>query len=217
MHIDILTIFPLMFHSPLNESIIKRAQSIGLISISIHDLRNWTNDPHRTVDDRPYGGGPGMVMMVEPIEKALVDLKSRPKKSNPYIILTSAKGKTFNQVKARELSKKQHLIFIAGHYEGVDHRVVKHCIDEEISIGDYILTGGELPTMVMLDSITRLLPGVLGDAQSIVEESHSTTGYIEYPHYTRPEDYKGWKVPPVLLSGNHAAILKWRQEQSSKK
>jgi tRNA (guanine37-N1)-methyltransferase len=208
MIIDILTIFPNMFTGPLTESIIKRAQANGAVKINIHDLRQWTTDVHHTTDDRPYGGGPGMVMLVEPIAKAVDELKQ----PNSKIILTAASGTTYTQTKARELSTSDHLIIIAGHYEGVDQRVEDHLVDESISIGDYVLTGGELPAMVIVDSIVRLLPGVLGDAESIVDESHSQAGYKEYPHYTRPENYNGWKVPDVLLSGNHAAIAKWRQE-----
>ena len=217
MNIDILTIFPPMFSGPFTESIIKRAQEKQLVSIRLHDLRQWTSDTHHTVDDRPYGGGPGMVMLIEPIDKALTELKSQYQNLKTHVILTSAKGATFTQQKAHSLSQHQHLIFIAGHYEGIDQRVADHLVDEELSIGDYVLTGGELPTMVMVDSIVRLLPGVLGDDQSIIEESHSNPGLLEYPHYTRPENYKGWSVPPVLLSGNHAVIQKWRQEQSKQK
>jgi tRNA (guanine37-N1)-methyltransferase len=217
MHIDILTIFPNMFSGPFSESIIKRAVAKQLVSIKLHDLRQWTTDSHHTVDDRPYGGGPGMVMLIEPIDKALANLKAQKFNSKPHVILTSAKGTVFTQQKAQALSKHPHLIFIAGHYEGVDQRVADNLVDEELSIGDYVLTGGELPTMVMVDSIVRLLPGVLGDDQSIVEESHSSPGFLEYPHYTRPENYKGWQVPSVLLSGNHAAIEQWRRLQSKLK
>lgn len=210
MTIDILTIFPNMFTGPLSESILKRAQSNGQVSIRVHDLRQWTTDSHHTTDDRPYGGGPGMVMLVEPIDKALKQLMAG--NSGVKTILTSAAGRTFSQQKAIELSQLDHLIIIAGHYEGVDQRVEDNLIDESISIGDYVLTGGEIPAMVITDAIVRLIPGVLGDPESIVDESHSQPGYKEYPHYTRPEDYHGWKVPDVLLSGNHAAIAKWRKQ-----
>lgn len=197
-----------MFTGPLTESIVNRAQTKGVVTINIHNLRTWSTDAHQTTDDRPYGGGPGMVMLVEPLAKAIDDLKT----PNSKVILTAASGVTYTQAKAQELSQSDHLIIIAGHYEGVDQRVEDYLVDESISIGDYVLTGGELPAMVMVDSIVRLLPGVLGDAESIVDESHSQPGYKEYPHYTRPEEYCGWKVPEVLLSGNHAAITKWRRE-----
>jgi tRNA (guanine37-N1)-methyltransferase len=223
MIIDIITIFPDMFTGPMTESIIKRAQSQNIVSIRIHDLRQWTDLPHHTTDDRPYGGGPGMVMMVEPIHKAIQSLSKNSslikggravsqESYNQKIILTAASGQTFTQAKAREYSQLQHLIIIAGHYEGVDQRVEDHLVDESISIGDYVLTGGELPAMVITDAITRLLPGVVGDPQSIIDESHSQAGYKEYPHYTRPENYNGWEVPKVLLSGNHAAIESWRKQ-----
>jgi tRNA (guanine37-N1)-methyltransferase len=224
MHIDILTIFPHMFDGPFAESIIKRAQDQGKVTLSVHDLRQWSVNKHHTVDDRPFGGGPGMVMMVEPIDKALIDLTSKIKnQKSKKIILTSARGPQFTQQKAQDLSKVDHLIFIAGHYEGVDQRVSDHLIDEELSIGPYVLTGGELPAMVMIDAIVRLIPGVLGNPDSLLEESHSPTAEntqpttnLEYPHYTRPETYKGWRVPEVLLSGNHAQIQKWRQNQSAR-
>lgn len=210
MIIDILTLFPKMFDGPLTESIIKRAQVNQLVTIRIHDLRQWTKDLHHTTDDRPYGGGPGMVMLVEPIDKALQSLKT----SDSKIILTAASGTTFTQAKAVEYSKLKHLIIIAGHYEGVDQRVADHLVDESISVGDYVLTGGELPAMIISDTVTRLLPGVLGDPASIVEESHSQPGYKEYPHYSRPESYNGWDVPKILLSGDHAVIAKWRQDNA---
>jgi tRNA (guanine37-N1)-methyltransferase len=205
MKIDILTLFPNMF-TPFNESIIKRAQNKSLVEITIHDLRKWGLDDRRTVDDRPYGGGPGMIMRVDVIDSALKELKDKSSK----VILLDAGGKTFNQESARKLSKLSHLILIAGHYEGVDHRIHEHLVDEVISIGDYVLTGGEIPSMVLIDSVVRLIPGVVGKEESIVEESHSKPGYIEYPQYTRPDNYKGWRVPEVLLSGNHKEIKKWR-------
>jgi tRNA (guanine37-N1)-methyltransferase len=234
MHIDILTIFPQMFSGPFDQSIINRAKKSGLVDIAVHDLRQWATDKHKTVDDRPFGGGPGMVMMIEPIDKAIKYLtnhspllakegvgksdSSSPVSglSSPYIVLTSAKGTSFSQAKAVELSKRDHLILIAGHYEGVDHRVEKHLVDESLSIGNYVLTGGELPVMVMVDAIVRLLPGALGDPESLAEESHSLPGYLEYPQYTRPEVYKHWRVPEVLLSGHHAQIKKWRAENAQK-
>ena len=207
MKIDILTLFPKMFEGPFNESIIKRAQDKSLIEIMIHDLRKWGLDDRRTVDDRPYGGGPGMIMRVEVVDSALKELKTK----NSKVILLDATGERFTQQKTVELSKLEHLILIAGHYEGVDHRVHEHLVDEVISIGDYVLTGGEIPAMVIIDSIVRLIPGVVGKEASIVEESHSQPGYLEYPQYTRPEKYKKWNVPEVLLSGNHKKIKNWRQ------
>lgn len=213
MQIDILTIFPEMFTGPFEESMLKRAQEKGIAKIKIHDLRNWTTDNHRTVDDRPYGGGAGMVMKVDVIDRALQDLQLNIKNETSKIILTSAKGKPFTQQKAQELSKLDHVIFIAGHYEGVDERVAEYLVDEELRIGDFVLTGGELPVMVMTDAIVRLLPGVLGNQDSLSHESHTNPGELEYPQYTRPEEYKGWRVPEVLLSGNHAEIAKWRRER----
>ena len=211
MKIDILTLFPEMFKGPFDESIIKRAKEKGLVEINIYNLRDWATDKHKSVDDRPYGGGVGMVLRVDVIDKALEKLKSKIINQNPKIILLSAKGKRFTQSKAKQLSKINHLILVCGHYEDVDQRVTDYLIDEEISIGDYVLTGGELPTMVVVDSIVRLIPGALGAQKSTVEESHSKKGYIEYPHYTRPETYKGWKVPEVLLSGNHKEIEDWKK------
>jgi tRNA (guanine37-N1)-methyltransferase len=214
MKIDIISIFPNMFVGPLTESIIKRAQQNKKATITIHDLRHFASDPHQSTDDRPYGGGPGMVMLVEPIHKALQKLKTKNAKCK--VILTAASGQTYTQQKAKEYSQLDHLIIIAGHYEGVDQRVEDHLVDESISIGDYVLTGGELPAMVIADSVIRLLPGVLGDDTSIIEESHSQPGFKEYPHYTRPENYQGWQVPDTLLSGNHAAIATWRKEHQKK-
>ena len=209
MKIDILTLFPKMFEGPFRESIIKRAQEKGLTEINIHDLRKWGLDDRRTVDDRPYGGGPGMIMRVDVVTNALKNIRTEEHK-NSKVILLDATGEKFTQQKALQLSKLEHLILIAGHYEGVDHRIHEHLVDEVLSIGDYVLTGGELPAMVLVDSIVRLIPGVVGKEESIIEESHSKPGYIEYPQYTRPEEYKGWKVPEVLLSGNHKEIKKWR-------
>lgn len=227
MNFHIITIFPKIFSSYCNESIIKRAQENKSIKIKTHDLRQWTGDKHKTVDDTPYGGGAGMVMKVEPIYKSLQDLKSKTKNQpagrqgkKSKIILLSAKGKTWNQQMAKDYSELDEIIFVCGRYEGVDERV-KEFIDEEISIGDYVLTGGELGAMVLIDSITRLLPGVLGNIESAIDESHSTPGQLEYPQYTRPEifkaDGKEYKVPDILLSGNHKEIAKWRRKHSKKK
>lgn len=213
MQFDLLTIFPNIFDSYLNESIMKRAQTKQLVSFNIHNIRDYATDKHHTTDDTPYGGGPGMVMKVEPIVRNLQAIK-RTKKSK--IILLSAKGKTFTQTKARAYAKLDQLILISGRYEGVDERVTKF-IDEEISIGDYVLTGGELGALVIVDAVTRLLPGVLGDDASSHDESFSKAGELEYPQYTRPENWEGLKVPEVLLSGDHAKIQKWRQDKKKKK
>ncbi|MFA6098977.1 MAG: tRNA (guanosine(37)-N1)-methyltransferase TrmD [Patescibacteria group bacterium] len=211
MQFDIITIFPNIFSSYFNESILKRAQRKKKIKIIIHNLRDYANDKHKTVDDRPYGGGPGMLMKIEPIYKCLKSIK---KLKHHKIILLSAKGKSFNQSLAKTFAKLQQIIFICGHYEGVDERVIKY-IDEEISIGNYVLTGGEIPAMAVIDAITRLIPGVLGDADSPKEETFSKNlDYIEYPHYTRPESFKNQNVPGVLLSGNHEEINKWRKKKS---
>lgn len=217
MTIDILTLFPEMFRGPFDESIIKRAQTKSLIEIKIHNLRDWTEDKRGTVDDKPYGGGVGMVLMVEPIYKALQALKPKDKNLKPKIILLSAGGKVFNQNKAQEFSKIDHLILICGHYEGVDQRVIDHLVDEEISIGDYVLTGGELPAMVVVDAVTRLITGVLEKPEATQFESFSKKTPLEYPQYTRPEDFQDWKVPDILLSGNHKKIEEWRLEKSLEK
>lgn len=209
MKIEILTLFPEMFKGPFDESILKRAQNKSLVEIKIHDLRKWGLTERRTVDDRPYGGGVGMVLRVDVLDKALNDLRRK----NSKVILLDARGETYNQEKAKKLAKIDHLILIAGHYEGVDHRVHEYLVDEVISIGNYVLTGGEIPTMVIVDSVVRLIPGVVGKEASIEVESHSTPGYLEYPQYTRPEEYNSWKVPKVLLSGNHSEIDKWREEK----
>ena len=226
MKIDILTLFPDMFLGPFNESIIRRAQDKSLVEIKIHNLRKWAVDTHRTVDDKPYGGGVGMVLMVKPIYLALQELKIENLKLK--IVLLDPGGTPFNQLKAQELSKLDHLILIAGHYEGVDERVKEHLVDEELSIGDYVLTGGELPAMVVVDAVVRLIPGVLEKSQATEIESfqliksnikHLTSNIqlLEYPQYTRPENFKGWKVPQLLLSGNHKEIEKWRSEHALKK
>lgn len=212
MKIDILTIFPEMF-APLTESIIKRAQSKGLVEIKVHNLRDWSTDKHHTVDAPPYGGGPGMVMRVDVVDRAVEELKnSKTQKLKTRVILMDTKGPIYNQQKAEKLKSEEHLILIAGHYEGVDHRVHEHVADEVISIGEYVLTGGEIPVMIVVDSIVRLIPGVLGSEESLLEESYQKEGKIEYPQYTRPEEYKGWKVPSILLSGHHAEIKDWREK-----
>lgn len=210
MKIDILTLFPDMFKGPFDASIIKRAESRDLIKTEVHDLRKWGDTDRHNVDDRPYGGGVGMVIRVDIIDNALKDLRT----DESHVILMDATGERYTQQKAVQLTKFKHLIIIAGHYEGVDHRVHENLVDEVISIGDYVLTGGEIPSMVLVDSVIRLLPGVLGKDESSQDESHKEPGYLEYPQYTRPEDYKGWKVPKVLLGGNHAEIKSWREKKS---
>lgn len=199
-----------MFNGPFDASIIKRAESRDLIKVDVHDLRKWGEGERRNVDDRPYGGGVGMIMRVDIIDAALKDLR----KNNSKVILLDATGERYTQAKAVELSKLDHIILIAGHYEGVDHRVHENLVDEVISVGDYVLTGGEIPAMTIVDSVIRLIPGVLGKDESSIDESHKKPGYLEYPQYTRPEDYKGHKVPKVLLSGNHKEIQNWRNKKS---
>ena len=216
MQINILTLFPNMFKGPFDESMILAAKKKKLVDIKIHDLRKWGIDKRGSVDDRTYGGGKGMLIRVDVIANALNKVTKKWgifKKKNLKIILLDAAGEKFTQKKTIELSKADHLVFIAGHYEGIDHRVHEHLVDEIISIGDYVLTGGEIPAMVMIDSIVRLIPGVL-EAEATQIESHSVEGQLEYPQYTRPEDYKNWKVPKVLLSGNHKEIEDWRKENS---
>lgn len=220
MNFHIITIFPKIFDSYFNESIIKRAQEKSAIKIIPHNLRDWTTDKHKTVDDTPYGGGAGMVMKIEPLLKAITDVKKKFKKQKSKIILMSAKGKKWDQQIAKEYSKLNNLVIICGRYEGVDERIINF-IDEEISIGDYVLTGGEIPAMVLVDSITRLIPGVLGNNDSILQESHIESGVLEYPQYTRPEVFKAggkeYKVPDVLLSGNHKKIEEWRKNLQKRK
>jgi len=212
MKIDVLTLFPAMFAGPLDESIIMRARQAGLLELAIHDLRDWTRDRHRKVDDRPFGGGPGMLLKPEPLFAAVEDLQ----REETRVVLFSPDGRKFDQGVARALSEQKHLLLITGHYEGVDERVREALVDEELSIGDYVLTNGALPAMVVIDAVTRLLPGVLGDDESSQDESFSH-GLLEYPHYTRPAEFRGMKVPEILLSGNHAEIEKWRREQAQQR
>src|SRR3990167_1913991 len=216
MRIDILTLFPEAIAPYLATSIVGRAQEDKLADIHLTNIRDFAQDKHKTVDDAPYGGGAGMVMKIEPIHTALNHVEFIAGPDKPHVIVLSARGKQFTQQKAIELSKLDHIILICGRYEGIDQRVADHLADEEISIGPYVLTGGELPAMVIVDTVVRLLPGVVGDPQSLTEESHSQPRYLEYPQYTRPETYQGWKVPKTLLSGHHAAILKWRREHAGK-
>jgi tRNA (guanine37-N1)-methyltransferase len=212
MKIDVLTLFPAMFAGPLDESIIKRAREAGLLDLTIHNLRDYTHDRHKTVDDRPFGGGPGMLLKPEPIFEA-VEAIAREK---TRVILMSPAGRPFSQAIAQELARMDDLLIVTGHYEGFDERIREHLADDELSIGDYVLTNGALPAMVVVDAVTRLLPGVLGDDESSKEESFSG-GLLEYPQYTRPAEYREMKVPEVLLSGNHAEIAKWRAEQSKRR
>ena len=211
MHIDILTLFAQIFQGMFSLGIFKRAIDQGLVSVGIHNIRDYTHDKHHSVDDYPYGGGAGMVLKPEPIFEAVESIKGES--STVPIILLTPQGRLFSQQIAQELSRYNHLILICGHYEGVDERVREHLVTDEISIGDYVLSGGELAAMVVVDAVVRLLPGVLGSEASPLDDSH-TTGLLEYPHYTRPVAYRGWSVPDVLLSGNHAQIAKWRCEQA---
>lgn len=209
MRIDVLTLFPEMMAGPLDVSIVKRARTSGLLDLRIINLRDYTHDRHKTVDDRPFGGGPGMVLKPEPIFEALEALAD----DQTHVILTTPAGRVFNQSLARELAQKPHLLFISGSYEGVDERVREALVDDEVSIGDYVLTNGGLAALVIIDAVTRLLPGALGDEESAADESFSH-GLLEYPHYTRPAEFRGMKVPEILLSGHHAEIQKWRARQA---
>ncbi|MDO8635416.1 MAG: tRNA (guanosine(37)-N1)-methyltransferase TrmD [Dehalococcoidia bacterium] len=210
MRIDIISLFPQMFEGPFSESLIKRAVENGLVQINIHNLREYTHDRHHTADDYPYGGGPGMVLKPEPIFEAVEAIKGDDKAE---VVLLCPQGEVFSYRIAQEFAAIERLIFVCGHYEGVDERTREHLVDREISIGDYILTGGELAAMVVVDSVVRLIPGVLGSAESLQEESISW-GLLEYPQYTRPPEFRGWTVPDVLLSGNHQEIARWRREQA---
>ncbi|MEY2494573.1 MAG: tRNA (guanine37-N1)-methyltransferase [Verrucomicrobiota bacterium] len=209
MTIDILTLFPEVCRAPLNQSMMKRAQESGAIDLRVHNLREWTTDKHHVVDDAPFGGGQGMVMKPEPIFAAVESLRTE----NSCVVLMSPQGRRFTQAVASEFSARQHLIIICGHYEGIDHRVIQHLVDAEISIGDYVLTNGAIAAVIFVDAVVRLLPGVLGHDQSAADDSFSG-GLLEGPQYTRPSEFRGWKVPDVLLSGNHAAIAAWRKKQA---
>lgn len=208
---DILTIFPESIEAYINSSIVKRAQEKGLVQINVHDLRKWTEDKHHTVDDTPYGGGPGMVMKIEPVFNALKELK----KENSKVLITTPKGEQLTQTKLVEFSNTTdaHYIILCGHYEGFDQRIHDHLVDYEFSIGDYVLSGGELPALVLVDGIVRLIPGVLGNEYSLVSESFSN-GVLDFPQYTKPSSFNNWDVPEVLLSGNHKQIEEWRKDQS---
>ena len=209
MRIDIITLFPEICRAPLSESIMKRAQENGALELRIHNLRDWTTDKHHVVDDAPFGGGQGMVMKPEPIFAAVESLR-RP---NSVTILMTPQGKRFDQTLANAMSKQQHLVVLCGHYEGIDHRVVEHLANAEISIGDYVLTNGAIAAVVFVDAVVRLIPGVLGDDQSAIDDSFRG-GLLEAPQYTRPAEFRGWTVPEVLLSGNHAQIAAWRKEKA---
>ena len=215
MQIDILTLFPEMFSGVFSQSILKKAQEQEAVSYNIVNFRDYADNKHKKVDDYPYGGGAGMVLMPQPIFDAVEHLTSNIK-TKPRIILTCPQGERYSQEKAEELSKEDHLIFICGHYEGFDERIREHLVTDELSIGDYVLTGGELASMVIVDSVVRLLPGVLGNENSAPRDSFSN-GMLEYPQYTRPANYKGMKVPEVLLSGNHQRIEEWRYKESLKR
>jgi tRNA (guanine37-N1)-methyltransferase len=217
MRIDVLTLFPEMFQTPFSFGIFKRAIDRKLVSINMHNIRDYTHDRHHTVDDYPYGGGAGMVLKPGPIFETLEVVRTainvEEEGGQLPIILLTPQGRPFSQKIARELAEHSNLILVCGHYEGVDERVREHMITDEISIGDYVLTGGELPALVIIDAVLRLVPGVLGSAESCQDDSHAR-GLLEYPQYTRPEEYKGWRVPEVLLSGDHARIARWRREQT---
>lgn len=211
MHFDLFSLFPEVFDSYLNTSILKRAQESGALTVHAHNIRDWAADKHHTTDDTPYGGGGGMVMKPQPIFAAVEAVLGSP--SDCPVILLSPQGRTFNQEIAFELSQHDHLALICGRYESVDERIRQHLVTDSISIGDYVLTGGELPALIIIDAVTRLLPGVLGDPDAPLQDSHAT-GLLEHPHYTRPPAFRGWCIPDVLLSGNHAEIAKWRRRES---
>ncbi|ASN05747.1 tRNA (guanosine(37)-N1)-methyltransferase TrmD [Virgibacillus necropolis] len=215
MHIDILTLFPEMIEGVFNSSILKKAQDKNKFSYNLVNFRDYSVNKHKKVDDYPYGGGAGMVLTPQPIFDA-VETITKEKSSKPRVILMCPQGEPYNQKKAEELAKEENLVFICGHYEGYDERIRKHLVTDEISIGDYVLTGGELGAMAVIDSVIRLLPDVLGNQESAPEDSF-TTGLLEYPHYTRPADFRGLKVPDILLSGDHAKIYNWRRKESLKR
>lgn len=217
MRIDILSLFPGMFDGPFSHSIIKRAVDGDLLSIGLHDIRDYTYDRHHTADDYPYGGGAGMLMKPEPLFEAVESVRKETESERPdRVILLTPQGRLFSHQVAQELSLESHLIFLCGHYEGVDERVREYLVTDEISIGEYILTGGELAAMVITDAVVRLIPGVLGSDQAVEDDSYAK-GLLEYPQYTRPRVYRGWEVPPILLSGNHGEVARWRREQAIKR
>ncbi len=209
--IDILTIFPAFFKGPLGESLIKKAGEKKLVQIRVHDLRDYTHDKHKTADDKPFGGGPGMVMKPEPIFEC-VEKICAAKKEKPWVILLDARGERLTQKSAGLLAEKKHIVLICGHYEGIDHRVHEHLADQILSVGDFVTMGGEAPSLCVVESVIRLIPGVIGNQDSLKEESFLDG--LEYPQYTRPQDYRGWKVPDILVSGHHEQVKKWRHKMS---
>lgn len=214
MKIDVLTLFPEMFDGVFNASILGKARDKGIVSLQAVNFRSYSKNKHQTVDDYPYGGGGGMVLQAEPVFEAVEALiKANEPAGKPRVILMCPQGQPYSQKKAEELAKEEHLILICGHYEGYDERIREHLVTDELSVGDYVLTGGELPAMTIIDSVVRLLPGALGNASSAVTDSYST-GLLEYPHYTRPALFRDWSVPDVLVSGHHANVEIWRREQS---
>ncbi len=227
LQVDILTLFPKMVDAYIHEAMLLRGQKAGALQLASHDLRQWTHDNHHTVDDRPFGGGPGMVMQIAPFHEALMALRIRKQDGKPTatakrarVIVTSASGKPFTQQEAQRLASYDRLVFLCGRYEGIDARVEEYLADEVFSVGPYVLTGGELPALIMTDAVARLRPGVLGKQESLEAESHTEEGVLEYPQYTRPESYRAgkhtWNVPELLLSGNHAEIAKWRTQQQKR-
>lgn len=206
--IDVITLFPDFFHSPLRQSLLKRAQRDGILKIRVHDLRQWTSDKHQKADDAPFGGGPGMVMKIEPIYECLKEVGA-----GGWKILLDAHGEKLSPELAQNLAGKKKLVLIAGHYEGVDHRVKEHLIDQAVSIGDFIMMGGEAPALCLIEAVTRFVKGVIGNEESLADESFGG-GLLEYPQYTRPREFNGWEVPEVLFSGNHAKVKKWREQNS---
>lgn len=216
MIIHVVTGFPGFFESPCSVTIINRAVEKGLVSIRLHDLRDYTTDKHKSIDDAPYGGGAGMILMVEPIAKAITAIKDRYPEQKIQRIFLTPQGKTLTQQKAQELAEEKQLVLLCGRYRGIDERVRELCIDEEVSVGDYILSGGEPAALIVMDAIIRLIPGVVGDPASIAGDSFQS-GYLDHPHYTRPEDFQGRKVPEVLLSGDHQAVDAWRKQMAEKR
>ena len=213
MYIDVVTAFPDYFVSPLGLSIVGRARDKGLVTVTIHDLRDFSNNKHRRIDDYPYGGGPGMILKAEPFFLAMDAIEGEAGGKTPHVVFMTPDGKAFTQEDAMRLSSKEWLIFLCGHYKGVDERVRERLVDEEISVGDFVLTGGELPVLVVMDAVIRLIPGVLGDSDSAATDSFQT-GLLDHPHYTRPENFRGDDVPKVLLSGHHAEIGRWKKEKA---
>jgi tRNA (guanine37-N1)-methyltransferase len=214
MRVDVVTIFPGIFGSPLRESLLGKANEAGLLDVRVHDLRDWTTDKHRTVDDTSFGGGPGMVMKPEPFFAAVESIAGE---GRPRVVLLSPAGRRFDQRLAEELAAEPWLVLLCGRYEGVDERVVEGLPAEEVSIGDYVLSGGEVPALVVLEAVTRLVPGVVGKEESVAQDSFSSEGLLDHPHYTRPREFRGMEVPEVLLSGDHAAIERWRRDAAEEK